>query len=141
VRELALPTLVAGALSAIRIDGRPCHVAARSLTALSVGPRRLSGWRRAPALPRRWRPPDVLIMPNGSEPEARRARFNGPGAVVVAVAHELRSGRGRRVTLLADRRPVSDGRKVVVLGERARLEVRPRRGRLRQPPDEVGVAP
>src|SRR5919197_5951314 len=68
VRELALPALVAAALTAIRIDGRPWHVAAPSVLALALGPGRLSGWRSAAAMPRRWRPPDVLVIPDGSEP-------------------------------------------------------------------------
>lgn len=127
VRELALPCLLAGALAAIRVDGRPCHVAARSLISLALGPRRLSGWRRAPAAPERWRPPDILLIPDGSDARPRRARFTGPGAVSIAVAHQLRRRRGRRVTLRADDGWPGRKRTVIVLARRARLDVRPRR--------------
>jgi hypothetical protein len=126
VRHVLLPTALAAALSALRIDGRPCHVALRSLAGLMIGPRRVSCWRRAPALPQVWRPPDVLLIPDGSDSRLRRSRFRGPGAVVLAVGHQLHQRRGRRVTVRPAQRAHPD-RKVVVLAQSATLHIRPGR--------------
>ena len=128
-RELALPIVIATALTALRIDGRPAHIAAGSLLALALGPRRRAGFRRTPRVAR-WRPPPIVLIPDGSEPEVRRARFGGPGAVRVAVAHEVRAARFRRRASL---RPTGNGHgvtggKVIVVARRARLELRPGRG-------------
>jgi hypothetical protein len=124
-RHLLLPTLLAIALTAVRVDGRSCHVALRCLVALAFGPRRLHGWRRIARPPVRWRPPDLVAIPDGSEPRVRRARFRGPGAVLVAIGHDLRQRPGRRVVL----RPGFDGgevaSRVVVIADGARLDVRP----------------
>jgi hypothetical protein len=127
-RQLLLPAMVAAALTIVRVDGRPCHVALRSLVTLVLGPRRLVAWRRVARGSARWRPPDLVVIPDGSEPRARRARYRGPGAVGVAIAHELRPRHRRRVTL----RPVADEpetpRKVVVIADGATLDVRHPRG-------------
>ena len=124
-RHLLLPIMLAAALTVVRIDGRPCHVALRSLVALALGARRFHCWQRVPRSPERWRPPDLVVIPDGSESRVRRSRFRGPGAVVVAIAHELRRRPGRRVAL----RPARDGgsaeRKVVVIADGARLDIRP----------------
>ena len=42
--------------------------------------------RSAPG--RRWHPHEVLFLPDGSDARLRRLRYTGPGAVLVAVAHE-----------------------------------------------------
>ena len=126
-RHLVLPTVLAAALTIVRVDGRPCHVALCSLIELAVGPRRVDGWERVPRSAGRWRPPDLVVIPDGSESGLRRARFRGPGAVVVGVAHELRRRPGRRVQL----RPARHGqsaRKVVVLGDGSRFDIHPGRG-------------
>jgi hypothetical protein len=128
-RELLLPTVLAAALTAMRIDGRPCHVALRSLVALTLGPRRLAAWRRVPRSPQRWCPLDLIVIPDGSEPGVRRARFRGPGAVVVAIAHDLRPRRGRRVTLRPRFDTHAAPRKVVVIADGGTLDVRPGRRR------------
>jgi hypothetical protein len=124
-RHLVLPTVVAAALTVVRVDGRPCHVALRSVIALAVGPRRLNGWERVPRSAKRWRPPDLVVIPDGSEPSLRRACFHGPGAVVVRVAHELRRRHGHRVTLRPSRNGREASRKVVVLAAGSRLDVHP----------------
>jgi hypothetical protein len=128
-RQLLLPTLLGATLTAVRIDGRPCHVALRSLAALTLGPRRLATWQRVSRSHQRWCPPDLIVIPDGSEPTARRARFRGPGAVLVAIAHDLRPRRWRRVML----RPRFDAEhaphKVIVIAERGTLDLR--RGRRR----------
>jgi hypothetical protein len=124
-RHLVLPTVIAAALTVVRLDGRPCHVALRSLVALAVGPRRLDGWERVPRATERWCPPDLVVIPDGSEPGLRRACFHGPGAVVVGVAHELRRRRGRRVTLCPAHNEREASRKVVALAAGSRLDVHP----------------
>jgi hypothetical protein len=124
VRHLLLPVSLAAALSGLRIDGRPCHIALRSLAGLAIGPRRVSCWRRAPSLPQVWRPPDVLLIPDGSDSRLRRSRFRGPGAVVVAVGHQLHQRGGRRLTVRPAQRAHPD-RKVIVLAQGATLDIRP----------------
>jgi hypothetical protein len=124
-RHLLLPTVLAATLSVVRVDGRPCHVALRSLIELAVGPRRVDGWERVPRSTERWRPPDLVVIPDGSAGGLRRACFRGPGAVVVSVAHELRRRHGRRVTLHPREQPERTARKVVVLAAGARLQVHP----------------
>jgi hypothetical protein len=127
-RHLALPALLAAGLTVARVDGRPCHVALGSLLALAVGPRRVDGWARCRRRGERWRPPDLVVIPDGSESRPRRARFRGPGAVVVGVAHELRERRGHRVTLRpnpGDQR----SRQVVVLAAEGTLDIHSSAGR------------
>ena len=128
-RHLLLPTLLAALLTVVRVDGRPWHVALRSLVELAVGPRRIHAWERVPRSAERWRPPDLVVIPDGSECGLRRACFRGPGAVVVGVAHELRGRHGRRVQLRPTRQAGQPARKVVVLGDGSRLDIRPGRGR------------
>jgi len=139
LRDLALPGASAAVLSAIRVEGRPFHLAARALVRYRIGPRRLAGVRRCAAAGASWRAQDILILPDGSDSRMRRLRYSGPGAVLVAVEHE----RGGRVTErgasgLARRgarrlltvRELPEGRvlgrgQVISLGRGARLLVRP----------------
>lgn len=100
VRELVLPVASAALLALIRIEGRPFHLAAAALARHAVGPRHLSGLRRCAAPGRRWRPDELLVLPDGSDARLRRLRYIGPGAV---------------------RRPVSG--QVLVLERGARLRV------------------
>jgi hypothetical protein len=103
VRELALPGVLSAALAVVRIDGRPFHLAARAVLACSLGPRRLVGLRgdrlsaRAPAAI--WRPKPLLMIPDGSDHRLRRLAYRGPGALLVAVAHERRVRRGPLASL------------------------------------------
>jgi hypothetical protein len=126
VRHLLLPVALAAALSTLRIDGRPCHVALRSLAGLVIGPRWVSCWRRAPSLPQVWRPPDVLLIPDGSDSRLRRSRFRGPGAVLVAVGHQLHQRGGNRVTVRSAQHAHAD-RKVIVVTQSGTLDIRPGR--------------
>jgi hypothetical protein len=128
-RHLLLPTVLAAGLTVIRVDGRPCHVALRSLIELAVGPRRVGGWERLPRSAERWRLPDLVVIPDGSGSELRRAQFRGPGAVVVGVPHELRRRGRRRVLLRPAQQRGAPARKVVVLADGSRLHIRPVRGR------------
>jgi hypothetical protein len=117
VTDLALPVGAAALLTVVRIDGRPFHLAVQALMGHRLTARRLvgvrplrAGWRagaghgHGPALGGRWWPPDVLLLPDGSDARMRRLRYVGPGAVLVAVPYVCegkaarrggRAGRGR----------------------------------------------
>jgi hypothetical protein len=93
LRELALPLGTAALLTVIRVEGRPFHLAAGGVVGGATRPPRGGGLhaprRRARTAPgRHWRPPEVLLLPDGSDGQLRRLRYTGPGAVLVAVAHE-----------------------------------------------------
>jgi hypothetical protein len=139
LRELALPLGTAALLTVIRVEGRPFHLAARALLRCATGPRWLVGLqprgRRAHTAPgRHWRPPEVLLLPDGSDGRLRRLRYTGPGAVLVAVAHERGTyGRGLFASVgapaklslreLPGRRALRKGQ-VIALAPGARLGVR-----------------
>jgi hypothetical protein len=127
VRELAFPGLLAAALAVVRIDGRPFHLAARAVLACRLGPRRLTGLRgdrRSARFPAPvWRPEPLLMIPDGSEHRMRRLAYRGPGALLVAVAHERRVRRGP----------------LALLGLRPRLVLRQRQGLERPERGEVVV--
>jgi hypothetical protein len=138
LRDLAGPVSGAALLTAVRVDGRPFHQALVVLVRYAVGPRLVLADRPVPAPGRRWRPGEMVLLPDGSEGRLRRLRCTGPASVRVAVAHERmewRAGSGlsrllggqrasARVTVRelsgqgALRRP-----QAVVLGEGVRLSV------------------
>jgi hypothetical protein len=143
LRELALPAALATVLGVIRVEGRPFHLAAQALLRHQLGPRRLAGPCRPGAPGERWLPPDIVLLPDGSEGQMRSLRYTGPGAVLVTVEHERAGSRhGRRarglarlagcadVTLreLPPARALTRGQ-VIALGPGARLVVR----RMRRP--------
>ncbi len=143
LRDIALPTGAATILSVVRIEGRVFHLAAWAVLRYLLGPRRLAAWRRCGAPGGRWRPYEVVLIPDGSDARMRRMRFTGPGAVLVCVEHERR-GRaketGARGTARSRRRAVLrlcqprgaralEHGLVVVLASRARLLVSSSRGR------------
>jgi hypothetical protein len=135
---LALPGASAALLSVIAIDGRPAHLAARALLYHRLSSRRAVGLRssrrRSSVEPGgRWRPPEILLLPDGSDARVRRLRYAGPGALLVCVAHEcvespacaaLGGGRGGRARLtvraLAERPRPARGQ-VIALAAGARL--------------------
>lgn len=137
LRDIALPGAGATLLSAIRLEGRTFHLSAQAIVRYGVGPRRLVGSCRCAGVGDRWRPAEILLLPDGSDARPRRLRYTGPGAVLVAVEHERR-GRaierggsavarpGLRSTLKviapARARPLERGQ-VIVLGADARLRV------------------
>jgi hypothetical protein len=94
LRDLALPLASATVLSVIRIEGRPFHLAGGALLRYRMGPRSLAGVRPCDAPGVRWRPEEILLLPDGSDGEMRRLRYTGPGAVLVTAAHERRERRG-----------------------------------------------
>jgi hypothetical protein len=135
LRDLALPGAVAAVLTVIRVEGRPFHLAAHALVRYRSEPRRLigvsqSGSGACPAPGGRWRPQEILMLPDGSESRLRRLRYTGPGAVLVMVAHERVSGGrwGQRTALtlraLPGRRGALRQGQVIALAPGARLLVR-----------------
>ena len=139
MRDLGLPGAGAAVLTMIRLEGRPFHLAARSLLRYAAGPRHLAGARPCRAsdcsrVGQRWYPQPIVSFPDGSDARLRRMRYTGPGAVLVTAAH-LRAewrvgaiGRALRrpdMTLsgLAGRRAPASGQ-VIALRRGARLRVR-----------------
>jgi len=92
LRDLALPGVAATVLGAIRVEGRTFHLAAHALVRHALGPRLITGMGRRSEVWRRWLPPDIVFLPDGSDARMRRLRYTGPGAVLVGLEHEL-SGR------------------------------------------------
>jgi hypothetical protein len=87
LRYLALPGVAATVLSAIRLEGRPFHLAFGALIRHRLGPRHLAGISRRRGVAGRWWPAELLVLPDGSDSRMRRLRYTGPGAVLVTVAH------------------------------------------------------
>ena len=87
VRDLGLPLAAAILLGALRVEGRPVHLAAVALLAHALTRRRLSALAPLPRRGARWRPPPVLWIPDGSDARFRSLRYRGPGAVLVHHAH------------------------------------------------------
>jgi hypothetical protein len=131
---LALPAGAAALLSAVRIDGRSFHVAAWALLAYAAQPGRMLGDGRGLQPIARWRPGEVVVLPDGSEGGLRRMLCTGPARVRVAVAHERVEWRhghlgrlvrreGVTVRELRGRRPPRRAQ-VIALRAGARLRVR-----------------
>ncbi|MGH2850091.1 MAG: hypothetical protein ACRDLP_05685 [Solirubrobacteraceae bacterium] len=125
VRDLGLPVAASFVLGSLRLDGRPFHLAAcAALAHASASIRRAA---RA-ARPRRWRPPPVVWVPDGSDAQFRRVRYRGPGAVLVLRPHE-RVDRSRWARAAVALRPRTEGAArptVIELAAGATLEVRDR---------------
>jgi len=137
VGDLALPALSAAVFTLIRVEGRPFHVAAHALLRHRMESRQLSHLRPCAARVARWRPEEIILLPDGSDGRLRRMSYAGPGGVLVAVEHEreglgpadgsLGLGFGGRRTVLVLRelreaRTLSH-RQVIALGPSARLLV------------------
>jgi hypothetical protein len=135
LRALLLPGLLAGLLALIRVEGRPFHLTARSMIAFVLSARGVVGLLAGATVGKPWLPPDIVLLPDGSDARLRRLSYTGPGAALVATRHErivnpqakCRNGRWPRraqvaVTLRAiDSRPANPRREVVVLARGARL--------------------
>ncbi len=136
VRDLALPGMFSAVLAVVQIEGRPFHLTVRAVLGCGLGPRRIvglaHGYRSAGPAWAIWRPQPLLMVPDGSDHRMRRLVYRGPGALLIAVAHERRLRRGPLATLglrpqLALReldgmeRPAHG--EVVVLDRKARLSV------------------
>src|SRR4051812_20750931 len=81
IRYVVLPVSGAWALTGVRVDGRVAHVAALGWLRLHAAPRRLVGFRAAPAAEVAWGA--VAIAPDERAARLRRAVVHGPGAVVL----------------------------------------------------------
>jgi len=90
--DLALPAGSAAILTMIRVEGRPFHLAAGALARYRTGPRRLAGGCPCAAPGERWRPQEIVLLPDGSDSTMRSMRYTGPGAVLVAVEHQRADG-------------------------------------------------
>jgi hypothetical protein len=134
LRDLVMPAAVASLLTVTRVDGRPLDKSMHALLRSRVGPRRVSV--RTPSsvgAPSRWRPPALVMLPDGSESSLRHCRYAGPGAVYVVARHRcersrphLRAWLRRRacVVLFTPERPAEGVRgRVIVLDRGARLSV------------------
>ncbi|GAC1435004.1 MAG: hypothetical protein NVSMB51_03520 [Solirubrobacteraceae bacterium] len=102
---LGIPWGLAGVLTLVRIEGRPFHVAVRALAAHRFGSHYLSALAPAGPLGKRWQPPPVIFVPDGSDGSLRRLRYTGPGGVLIACTHE-RADFTRRRRLLVRLREV-----------------------------------
>jgi hypothetical protein len=131
---VALPSVCAALLSVVAIDGRPAHLAAQALLRHRLAPRRSVGLRarqpgREVAPGGRWRPQEILLLPDGSDARVRHLRYTGPGAVLVSVAHErfeshapAFSGTRSRLSVRAlSARPRPPHGHVIALSAKARL--------------------
>lgn len=138
LRDLALPGIAATVLASLRVEGRPFHVAAEALVRHRLAPRLLVGLTRGEG-ERLWRPPELVVLPDGSGAQLRRMRYRGPGRALVAVEHERRGGPATggdlhvatgtvSVTEIAGARRLPRQR-TIVLGDGARLLVYGRRRR------------
>jgi hypothetical protein len=133
LRELAAPAALATVLAVIRVDGRTFHLAAAAQLRLLAGPRRVSGLRRGSRVGVRWRPADIVFLPDGSDPRLRALCYTGPGSVLVLAPHRRQGaaerqavGRscGRTVRLSPPvEGPAARRRQVIVLEAGARLVV------------------
>jgi hypothetical protein len=136
MRDVVLPAASAALLGAIRVEGRPFHLAAHALLRYGMGPRHLAGLRGCHPPGERWRPTDILMLPDGSDARMRRLRYTGPGAVMVAIEHERAAGRVEQGSAVPFRRraevtlaQLPEARvlrrpQVIRLASRARLLVR-----------------
>lgn len=88
LRDLALPGIAATILGSVRLEGRTFHHAAQALVRHRAGPRRFSGVHLPCTVGSVWHPPDLLLLPDGSDATLRRLRYTGPGAILVTVEHE-----------------------------------------------------
>ncbi|MEA2228670.1 MAG: hypothetical protein QOF04_2300 [Solirubrobacteraceae bacterium] len=123
-RYVALPCLGAALLTIVRIDGRPAHTALASVARYACGPRQLSAFARCPRPGACWTPPALGVIADGSGGPPWRARYRGPGAVLVRAPHRLER-RGRRLALSVDAGDLrhTAGR-VLRIGDRTTVDVR-----------------
>jgi hypothetical protein len=131
LRDVGGPGAIAALLAVIRVDGRSFHLAAHAGIGWGLAPRRVAGLSIPSQADRPWHPPELIVLPDGSDHRLRRLRFSGPGAVLVLAAHRLVGGDGRSAGLpgrttvrLGPNRGSRPERGIVIALERGgRLEV------------------
>ena len=132
LRDIGGPAAIAALLAVIRVDGRSFHLAARAGIGWGLSPRRVESLSRSSEAGRVWYPPELVVLPDGSDHRLRKLRFTGPGAVLVLTAHRLVGGDGRRSGLsgrstvgLAHRQgPCPERGIVIALARGGRLDVK-----------------
>ncbi len=135
LRDLALPALAAAGVAALRVDGRPGHLAVSAIVRGRLGPRYLIGGRVRRGQRARWWPPDVVLLADAADGRPRRMRGAGPGEVTILAEHDrvlsarMRTpGRSRTLVTIgvtrSARRPRA--RRLISLPATAELEVVPR---------------
>jgi hypothetical protein len=139
LRSLLLPGGAAALLTVIRLDGRSFHVAARALLRSSLEPRSVAKLEVRALVAAMWHPPEIVLLPDGSDGRLRKLLYRGPGAVLVTVEHERVQGdvgrhgwlrrwscRGRALAVreLPRARVLAEGR-VILLARGARLSICP----------------
>lgn len=122
IRLIAVPCCAGYLLYMWEIDGRPAHVALVSAARVGLGPRRIAGFRSAPAIGAAVRLGDVALAPDESGARLRRGGVRGPATVVLRYPFEARSSgktlrisqrpgdaqwRGKQVTLRPGQRLVA----------------------------------
>lgn len=134
LREVALPAALAVTMTLVRIDGRTFHVAAAAMLRRRLRPRLVFELSRASSVGAVWRPPPIVMLPDGSEQVFRRLRYEGPGAVLVLREHRrdgpverdgvaVGSSRRRAVRIGACGGAAPAGRAVLVVNRRVRVDV------------------
>jgi hypothetical protein len=122
-RYAALPGVGAVLLTILRIDGRPAPGALASLVRFALAPRHQHAFAPCPPPGGSWTPAPVTVIDDGGA--SARARFRGPGAVLVRGPHRL-ARRGRRLILTIDPHASPHGaRRVLVIRPGVTLAVRP----------------
>jgi hypothetical protein len=90
LRDLVAPLALAGALTVLRIDGRPAHDALLSLARFGVSPRHVSRFERCLPFGVAWRPGPLIVIPDGSGARLRALVYRGPGRVLIGAPHTKR---------------------------------------------------
>jgi hypothetical protein len=132
LRDIGGPAAIAALLAVIRVDGRSFHLAAHAGVGWGLAPRRVASLSISSETARLWYPPELIVLPDGSDHRLRRLRFKGPGAVLVLGAHRLAGGDGRSaglpgrrtLTLAGQLGPRPERGTVISLAHGGRLEVK-----------------
>lgn len=133
IADVALPAAGAAVLTVIRVEGRPFHIAASSIVRYRLEGHHLM--HLEPCAPeQRWRPEEIILLPDGSDCRLRNLSYAGPGGVLVAVEHERSTSgpfagalRGGRIALTLRSRPPMRAlrpRAVIALAAGAGVRVR-----------------
>jgi hypothetical protein len=133
-RDVVLPAGGAALLALVRVEGRAFHLAAYALARHVCSDRQLSGLVASSSVRagRRWVPPELVLLADGSDARLRRLRFVGPGALLVAVPHicsehariERPARPQLRVSGARSRVPLASAR-VLTLADGTRIDVYP----------------